>query len=406
MFLALLIAAVLPLLAWLYLLPFHGGFWRGRERLDGAPGERADWPAVAAIVPARNEAEVVGQAMASLLRQDYPGALTVILVDDHSEDGTAEAATAAARGTERPERLQVRVSRDLPPGWLGKPWALSEGLRHADAAAPEAPPEASYVWLTDADIAHDPQNLRRLVAKAEAEDLDQVSQMVILRSEGFWARLLIPAFVFFFQKLYPFAWVNDHRRDVAGAAGGCVLLRRRALAAAGGFEVIKDALIDDCTLARAIAERGRPGGGRLFLALTSAAESLRPYEGLGGVWRMVARSAYTQLRHSLLLLLGTLLGMALVYLLAPAVALTFPWHGAGIPAALGLLVWAMMAGSFLPTLRLYRQPRAFALLLPLAGLLYAAMTLDSALAHWRGRGGAWKGRVAGGAALERGGNPG
>ena len=398
----LLIAAVLPLLAWLYLLLFHGGFWRGRERLDGAPGDLADWPAVVAIVPARDEADVIGQAMASLLRQDYPGALTVILVDDHSEDGTAEAATAAARTTERPERLQIHRSQDLPPGWMGKPWALSEGLRHADSAAPEAP----YVWLTDADIAHDPQNLRRLVAKAEAEDLDQVSQMVILRSEGFWARLLIPAFVFFFQKLYPFAWVNDHRRDVAGAAGGCVLLRRPALAAAGGFEVIRDALIDDCTLARAIAERGRPGGGRLFLALTSAAESLRPYEGLGGVWRMVARSAYTQLRHSPLLLLGTLLGMALVYLLAPAIALTFPWHGAGLPAALGSVVWAVMAGAFLPTLRLYQQPRAFALLLPLAGLLYAAMTLDSALAHWRGRGGAWKGRVVGGAALERGGNAG
>ena len=170
--------------------------------------------------------------------------------------------------------------------------------------------------------------------------------------------------------------------------------------------MIKDALIDDCTLARAIADRGRPGNSRLFLALTDAAESLRPYEGLGGVWRMVARSAYTQLRHSPLLLLGTLLGMALIYLLGPAVAVAFPWHGAALPAALGLLAWAMMAGAFLPTLRLYRQPPALALLLPLAGALYAAMTLDSALAHWRGRGGTWKGRVAGGAALERGGNAG
>ncbi|MDJ0943916.1 MAG: glycosyltransferase [Kiloniellales bacterium] len=398
----LLIASLLPPLAWLYLLHFHGGFWRGRERLDGAPGKLADWPAVVAIVPARNEAEVIGQAMASLLRQDYPGALSVILVDDHSEDGTAEAASAAARATTNPERLQVRQARDLPAGWLGKPWALSEGLRQADALTPEAP----YVWLTDADIAHDPLNLRRLVAKAEAEDLDQVSQMVLLRSEGFWARLLIPAFVFFFQKLYPFAWINDHRRKVAGAAGGCVLLRRQALAAAGGFAEIKDALIDDCTLARAVADRGRPGGGRLFLALTDTAESLRPYEGLGGVWRMVARSAYTQLRHSPLLLLGTLLGMALLYALAPTIVLSFPWHAALLPAALSLFAWALMAGAFLPTLRLYRQPPAFALLLPLAGLLYAAMTLDSALAHWRGRGGAWKGRVAGGAALERGGNAG
>ncbi len=399
---ALLIISILPLLAWIYVLSFHGGFWRGRERLDGAPSDLAEWPAVVALVPARNEADVIGQAMASLLRQDYPGSLTVILVDDHSEDGTAEAATAASRTTARPERLQIRDARDLPPGWLGTRWALSEGLRQADAETPEAP----YVWLTDADIAHDPQNLRRLVAKAEAEDLDLVSQMVLLRSEGFWARLLIPAFVFFFQKLYPFAWINDHRRDVAGAAGGCVLLRRQALAAAGGFEVIRDALIDDCTLARAIADRGRSGGGRLFLALTDAAESLRPYEGLGGVWRMVARSAYTQLRHSPLLLCGTLLGMALVYLTAPAVAVTYPWHSAGVPAALGLLVWATMAGAFLPTLRLYRQPPAFAVLLPLAGLLYAAMTLESAVAHWRGRGGAWKGRVAGGTALERGGHAG
>ncbi len=399
---ALLIISVLPLLAWIYLLLFHGGFWRGRERLDGIPGDLGDWPAVVAIVPARNEADVVGQAMTSLLRQDYPGSLTVILVDDHSDDGTAEAATAVARTTARPERLQVQSARDLPRGWLGKPWALSEGLRQADTAVPEA----TYVWLTDADIAHDPQNLRRLVAKAETEDLDQVSQMVILRSEGFWARLLIPAFVFFFQKLYPFAWINDHRRDVAGAAGGCVLLRRQALAAAGGFAVIKDALIDDCTLARAIADRGRPAGGRLFLALTDAAESLRPYEGLRGIWRMVARSAYTQLRYSPLLLCGTLLGMILIYLLAPVIVATLPWHGAILPAWLGLLAWAMMAGAFLPTLRLYRQPPGFALLLPLAGLLYAAMTLESALAHWRGRGGVWKGRVADGATLERGGHAG
>ena len=393
----LLTLAVLPLLAWVYLLLFHGGFWRGRERLDGTPGTLAAWPAVVALVPARNEADVIGRAVASLLGQDYPGDLKVILIDDHSDDGTAAVAEAAAESSGQAERLLIRSSRDLPAGWLGKPWALSEGLRHADELAAEAP----YVWLTDADIAHDPQNLKRLVATAETGDLDLTSQMVLLQAQGFWARLLIPAFVFFFQKLYPFAWVGDHERKLAGSAGGCVLLRRKALKAAGGFAVIKDALIDDCTLAQAVRERGRPGGGRLFLALTTSAFSLRPYDGLGGVWRMVARSAYTQLKHSPLLLFGTLLGMALVYLLGPGILLTLPWHGALGPAALGLLAWAMMAGAFLPTLRLYRQPAGFAWLLPLAGLLYAAMTFESALAHWQGRGGAWKGRVAGGAALER-----
>lgn len=393
----LLLLAGLSLLAWLYLLSFHGGFWRGRERLDGAPGDRTDWPSVVAIVPARNEADVIGPALTSLLRQDYPGDLKVILVDDHSDDGTAEAARKAAAQSGRTERLDLQTSRPLPAGWLGKPWALSEGLRHADEAAPEA----AYVWLTDADIAHDPANLRRLVAKAAAEDLDLTSQMVLLKAEGFWARLLIPAFVFFFQKLYPFAWIADARRDVAGSAGGCVLLRRAALAAAGGFETIRDALIDDCTLARAIHDHGRPGRGRLYLGLTSAAVSLRPYEGLGGVWRMVARSAYTQLKHSPLLLAGTLLGMVLIYLAGPLLALTLPWHGDAGAALLGLLVWGLMAFAFLPTLRLYALPPGFALLLPLAGALYAAMTFDSALAHWRGRGGAWKGRVAGAAALER-----
>ena len=381
--------AALSLLIWIYLIALRGGFWRADQRLDGAPGRREAWPGVVALVPARNEAAVVGRCIETLLDQDYPGDLRVILIDDHSTDETGARAREAAAGTRRAEALTVIRSGPLPAGWAGKVWALSEGLR----AAAEYAPEARYVWLTDADIAHDPLNLRRLAGKAEAEDLDLVSQMVVLVSDGLWARLLIPAFVYFFQKLYPFRWVNAPGHALAAAAGGCVLLRRRALARIDGFEAIRGALIDDCSLAKAVKTRGRDGGGRIWLGLTRSATSLRPYHGLRGIWRMVARSAYTQLRHSKLLLLGTLLGMAITYVAPPAIVLALPWHGAMPAAALAGAAWLLMTASFLPILRLYDQPWGFAPLLPVAGLLYGAMSADSAIAHWRGRGGAWKGRL-------------
>jgi hopene-associated glycosyltransferase HpnB len=385
--------------AWGFLLFGRGGFWRARERLDGTPPHDGPWPAVTALVPARNEAEVIGTTVGRLLSQDYPGPFRVVVVDDHSDDGTAAAAREAAGAVETPHALTVIAARPLETGWAGKVWALSEGLAHAAAHPDSRPcsgPGSGYVWLTDADIAHDPVNLRRLVGKAEADRLDMVSQMVRLVSEGFWAGLLIPAFVFFFQKLYPFAWANDPARRTAAAAGGSVLLRRAALERIGGFGAIRDAIIDDCALARAIKTGGRPDGSRIWLGLTTAAESLRPYHGLAGVWRMVSRSAFTQLRYSAPLLALTLVGMMLLYWGPPIVAAAAALRGAGLPLGLSLLTWAAMALAFLPTLRLYHKPLIYAAALPLAGLLYSLMTLDSAVAFWCGRGGAWKGRTLAG----------
>lgn len=389
--------------AWGYLLLFRGGFWLARERLDAAPalgangsaaaGPADTWPVVTALVPARNEAGVIAESVARLLAQDYPSAFHIVVIDDDSDDGTGPAASQAAAVSTSPHSLTVTAAAPLPPGWAGKVWALSQGLAHARAAYPET----RYFWLTDADIAHDAANLRRLVAKAETDRLDLVSQMVMLLSEGFWARFLIPAFVLFFQKLYPFAWVNAPGRRTAAAAGGSVLLRAEALARIGGFEAIRDAVIDDCSLARAVkapAAKVRSGAtGGIWLGLTATSESLRPYHGLAGVWRMVARSAFTQLRYSSILLVLTLIGMAVLYWAPPFIAVVAAALGQWPAAALALLAWGMMALSFIPTLRLYRQPLLFAPALPLAGLLYSLMTVGSAIAYWRGRGGAWKGRT-------------
>lgn len=387
------ILSAASLCIWLYLILARGGFWRARERLDDMPFEPDGWPDVVAIIPARNEAVVIAESMGSLLVQDYPGRLDVFVVNDHSEDDTAHIAEAVGKGAGR--TVRVIQAADLPSDWAGKVWALSQGLK----ALHDTGRNPKYIWLSDADIAHDGDNLRRLVASAEADDLDMVSQMVILASGGFWANFLIPAFVYFFQKLYPFALVNDPHNRVAAAAGGCVLLRFQALQRIGGFLAIRDALIDDCSLARAIKDSGREGGGRLFLGLTQAARSLRPYHGLDGIWRMVARSAYVQLRYSVRLLGGTLFGMLLTYLAPPLVVLTLPWHGQIPAAVMAGLAWLLMTGSFIPILVYYRRPLVLSPLLPLAGLMYSAMTLDSAISHWRGRGGAWKGRTQGAMSL-------
>ncbi len=383
------ITATASLGLWLYLLLLRGGFWRARERLDDRGREPGAWPGVVAIVPARDEAEVIGETLGSVLAQDYPGPFRVVLVDDHSSDGTAEIAAATAEAMAQGDCLSIVKARALPPGWAGKLWALSEGLGRAR----ELLPEARYLWLTDADILHNPRNLRRLVAKAEGENLDLVSLMVALSCQGPWERLLIPPFIFFFQMLYPFAWVNDPRRRTAAAAGGCILLARDALEAAGGFAPIKEALIDDCALARRIKGVARGRGRGIWLGLAAEARSIRPYAGLGPIWRMVARSAYAQLRYAPLLLAGTLLGLALTYLAPPLALLAYPLHGQPWAAAAGLAAWALMALAAWPTFRLYGQPPWLALSLPLAAFLYGAMTLDSARRHWRGRGGAWKGRV-------------
>ena len=390
MSLALTVASGLALVVWLYLFLFRGRFWLCDQRLP-APGTSPDpdpaaWPSVVAVVPARDEEGVIRTSLSTLLAQDYPGRFHVVLVDDASQDATRAIALELA-GTD--DRLTVASARPLPAGWSGKLWAVSEGLRQAAIQDPEA----CYVWLTDADIGHDPGNLRRLVAKAEAQRLDLVSLMVLLNHRGLWAGLLIPAFVFFFQKLYPFRWVNTPTRPDAAAAGGCILVRRDALEAVGGIARIRGALIDDCTLGAVIKAgvNGQPG--RLWLGLSTRAVSLRPYSRFREIWDMVIRSAYTQLNHSPWLLAGAVLGMVLTYLTAPIVVLTWSFHQVDLAALFGIAAWFLMVVAYQPTLRLYRKPRMAAWLLPVVGFLYSLMTIASAVRHWRGRGGQWKGRV-------------
>jgi hopene-associated glycosyltransferase HpnB len=378
--------AALALLAWVYLVLGRSGFWRARPRIedDRAPAPPA-WPAVVAVVPARDEEAYVGAALRSLLDQDYPGELTIVLVDDHSTDATRRIAENLGMGGAR--SLEVIAAPALPGGWSGKLWAVEQGVRRAG----ERWPEARYLLLTDADIAHAQDNLARLVAKAEAEELDLVSLMVRLRCESFWERLLVPAFVFFFQLLYPFAAVNQAGRRTAAAAGGCMLLRRRALAEAGGIAAIRHRLIDDVALARAV--KHRPGGGRIWLGLGESAWSLRAYRSLGPLWAMVARSADTQLNHSLLLLAASVLGMALSFAGPPLAVLTWPIHGDAVAAALGGAAWLVMTAVYRPITRWYDLRWVWLLSLPLAALLFVAMTVDSAVQHRRGAGGRWKGRV-------------
>jgi hopene-associated glycosyltransferase HpnB len=382
--------AAASLTAWLYLAFFHGRFWRGDQRLESAgqrPPERSEWPGVVAVVPARNEADVIGRSLPSLLDQDYPGPFAVVLVDDQSEDGTGDAALQLADRHPHGERLALERTEEVPPGWVGKMWAVHTGVR----AAQRRWPEAEYLLLTDADVEHGPGNLRRLVGRAEAAQLDLVSLMVLLHCRSGWERLLIPAFVYFFQKLYPFPRINDPRARTAGAAGGCMLLRAEALERAGGIAAVRGEIIDDCALGAALKR-----GGRIWVGLSDTERSLRPYRRLSDIWAMVARSAYTQLRYSSLLLLGTVLGLGLVYLVPPLLVLGWPLHGQAAAAAPAAAAWLVMAWTFQPTLRAYRLPGAYGFALPAAGLLYLCMTVDSARRHWRGAGGQWKGRVGAG----------
>ncbi|WP_265920239.1 glycosyltransferase [Cupriavidus nantongensis] len=366
--------SLLSLAIWGVLLFGRAGFWRVR-RPSAAPAP-AHWPEVVAIIPARDEADVIGSAVAGVLGQRYPGPLALVVVDDHSSDGSADIARAAAAITARPQALTVISARELPAGWSGKVWAQSEGLATADRIAPHA----RYVWLTDADIRHGAGVLAGLVARAEAEQRDLVSLMVRLRCVSAWERLVVPAFVFFFAKLYPFARVRDPRSRVAAAAGGCMLARRAALARIGGFAAIRGELIDDCSLAARI----KPGGA-IRLDLADDSVSLRPYDDWRSLWEMIARSAYTQLRHSPLWLAGAVAGMVLTYLVPPVLAL-----GWGLWPA--WLAWAAMALAYLPMLREYRQPWWLAPLLPVTALFYLGATIDSARRYRLRRGGQWKGR--------------
>ncbi|MBD0710385.1 MULTISPECIES: glycosyltransferase [unclassified Streptomyces] len=379
--------ALASLVVWVWLLLGQGFFWRTDQRLPPPTEAHArvgpgGLPRVVVVVPARDESGVLPVSLPSLLAQEYPGAAEVILVDDGSTDGTgALAVELAARCGGLP--LTV-VSPGAPePGWTGKLWALRHGMALARAREPE------FLLLTDADIAHAPDSLRLLVSAAEAHGLDLVSQMARLRVTSAWERLVVPAFVYFFAQLYPFRWINRRRPRATAAAGGCVLLRTETAVAAGVPETIRQAVIDDVSLARAV----RRAGGRIWLGLADRVDSVRPYPGLGELWRMVARSAYAQLRHSPVLLLGTVAGLGLVYLVPPVAVAAGLAGGDGTAVAAGAAAWAVMAGTYLPMLRYYRQPWWLAPLLPFTAFLYLLMTVDSAVRHYRGVGAAWKGRT-------------
>ncbi|MEM6851327.1 MAG: glycosyltransferase [Pseudomonadota bacterium] len=391
--LSLTLLAGLCLAAWGYLLAVHGGFWRADQRLGKKTSDREAWPDVAAIIPARDEAATIGAAVESHRRSAYPGALRVILVDDGSTDGTADLARGAFEDAGRlgedsgPRRLAIVTAPPLAEGWSGKVAAMDEGLRAAEAEAPDA----AFLLFTDADIRHGPDALARLVEKALRDGCALVSLMARLDARGPWAGWLIPAFVYFFQMLYPMRRVNDPTDAMAAAAGGCALVNRRALEEAGGLAPIGAALIDDCALARLI--KGEPPARRIWLGHGTTVVSGRDNRSLGSIWSMVARTAFTQLNYSADLLTLTVLGLALVFLAGPLAFLTAPLHGDVLAMALGGAAWAAMALSFGPTLRLYGKPSIDGLLLPAAAALYLAMTISSALNHWRGEGGRWKGRT-------------
>ena len=360
--------ALLALACWIYLLAWHGRFWQSGPSLT--PAQPVSSPAVDVVIPARDEAEGVEQCLRSLLAQDYKGDFRIILVDDGSTDGTG----AIARGLDDP-RLTVLDGQKRPAGWSGKLWAVSQGV--ARSTAP-------YVLLCDADIVHEPAHIATLVARAERGGLDLVSEMVALNCASWAERALVPAFVFFFQLLYPFEWVNDPLRKTAAAAGGTVLVHRRALQRIGGIDAVRGALIDDVALATAVKR-----GGRIWLGHSRLARSIRPYPHPGDIWRMVARTAYVQLRFSPLVLIGAIFGLALVWLVPPVAAL----FGHGLAQWAGLAAWIGAMASYMPTLRRFHQSLAWALLLPLVAVFYMAATVGSAVDHHRGRGVVWKRRA-------------
>ena len=368
--------AMICVAIWAYLILARGAYWhasvRDTARITGLSGQ---WPAVAAVIPARNESDYIARSVTSLLRQDYRGPLTVVVVDDDSDDGTGAVATDAAAGD---RRLSVIRTKGPAAGWTGKLWAVSQGIAAAEASRPE------YLLLTDADIEHAPDTLSWLVSQSMAGRFVLTSLMAKLRCVSLAEKIHVPAFIYFFQMLYPFAWVARADSSTAAAAGGCMLVRADALARVGGIAGIRGALIDDCSLAAKLKTVGP-----IWLGLTNRVHSIRPYPAFADVARMVSRSAYSQLRYSLLALITTTLGMAITFVVPPILGL----FASGFPRYLGLLAWAAMSLSFVPTLRYYRLSPIWSLALPGIALLYMSYTLQSAYQHFRRRGGQWKGRV-------------
>ncbi len=374
-----LISGLLCLVIWIYLLTAHGGFWRVKSLLgETRPTAAFDGP-IAVVVPARDEAGVVGSTVESLLQMACGWSIHIFVVDDHSSDGTADAAREAARNCGHPDALTVISGSPLPPGWTGKLWAVEQGIQHALRLHPK------FLLLTDADIRHSPESVASLIAIAEAGNYDLTSFMVKLHCRSLAERLLIPPFVFFFFLLYPPDWIRDSRRKVAGAAGGCMLIRPEALARAGGITAIRNQIIDDCALARAVKQ----SGGKVWLGLTRDAHSTRIYGSFGEIERMIARTAFNQLQHSVWLLLGAVGGLTITYL----VPLVLLLSGNGWLALLGAAGWLLMFVAFVPMVRFYGLNPAWALTLPFSACFYMAATIHSAFKFWSGRGGEWKGRA-------------
>jgi hopene-associated glycosyltransferase HpnB len=369
--------SAVSLLIWLYCVFGRGGYWRGSVS-DGTPSRApSEWPRIVAVIPARNEQQAIASSLTSLLRQDYPGQLSIILVDDNSEDATASIAENLARETGAPVPLTILRGAPLPEQWTGKLWALHQGIAAANREQPD------FLLLTDADIVYEPDAVRSLASRALTGGLVMTSLMAKLRCESLAERAFIPAFIYFFQMLYPFSWVNDPRKRIAAAAGGCMMIKAAALAKAGGIAVIRDALIDDCSLAKVMKTQGP-----IWLGLTERVRSIRASQHVADIHAMVSRSAYAQLRYSPILLALTLIGMALTYWAPPLIAL----FGHGTARALALAAWALMAVSFWPTLRFYGLTALWAPALPAIATGYMAFTLSSAIQHVLGQGGRWKGR--------------
>jgi hopene-associated glycosyltransferase HpnB len=381
----LILLTSISLVSWLVMLLFWGNFWRCDQQIEANSTQLEKYPEICAIIPARNEAEVIEKSLKSLLEQKYLGNLKVILIDDQSEDKTAILAENLAQELQQQEKLKIITGKTLPSGWTGKLWAMEQGINYAL----EKYPDTSYFLFTDADIQHGVETLNQLVTKAETEKLALVSLMVKLRCESFWEKLLIPAFIFFFQKLYPFPWVNNPHRNTAAAAGGCILIRKDTLEEIGGIGILRDALIDDCTLAATVKSPQRP----IWLGLTETSISLRPYNSLDTIWDMIARTAYTQLNYSPLLLLGTVIVMSLIYLLPPVALIIGLIVKNPLLVLLSFVTWLLITVTYYPTIKLYKLPFWRAFSLPLNAFLYTLMTIDSGWRHWRGKGGGWKGRT-------------
>lgn len=386
-----MVLAVIALIVWLGFLFAWYGFWKVDQRLRDSRtvGEPTDWPSVTAIVPARDEADVIADSVASLARQDYPGRFHIVIVDDSSRDDTADIAREILRGAYSRGNGDVISAPPLSPGWAGKLWALRTGTVHP------ATESADFLWFTDADIVHPPHMLRDLVATSAMRNLALVSLMVRLPVVGFWERFLVPAFIFFFQLLYPFPAVNAPHSRIAGAAGGSILVRREALTAIGGLEAIRERLIDDCALAASVKRSGR----RIWLGLAEESRSLRRYTRLADFWAMVARSAFEQLKRSALLLVLVVAGMALIFVVP--VSLTFQFVIEPTPAGwVGLAAWVLMSVCYWPTVRYHGLGPLWAATLPGAAILLTAMTVHSAFRTWFGDGERWKGRSYGPAGRE------